>query len=57
MKDECTCNECKLQTSNYLVFTTANWMLRDLFGAVLTTTANITLKTINVSDLYFVHLI
>jgi len=40
-----------------VVFTTANWMWRDVFGTVLPTAAYITLKTINVSGLYFVHLI
>jgi hypothetical protein len=57
VKDECACNECKLRTRHYLVFATANWVWRDLFGTVLTTAANITLKTTNVFDLYFVHLI
>jgi hypothetical protein len=40
-----------------LVFATANWIWRDLFGTVLTTATNITLKTTKVFDLYFIHMI
>jgi hypothetical protein len=40
-----------------LVYAKANWIWRDLFGTVLTTAANITLKTTKLFDLYFMHLI